>query len=145
MANIGAVGYQSAAQALALGKQVSVYTKRIAGDLSVPRGETAVLIAQAVLMDTGVKSPKVEDYWVTMEEAERLIAAGATDERDYIETTIARDKQSTTWLIYLNGKLHKSGRVSGESHDEAQHVAIEDASANLPGRVFARKRTVQSA
>lgn len=149
MGNSGSSEFQKAAKALAAGNTtVSIYTRcppvQSAGP-SAQRPGVVALIAQAVLAKAGVPSPLVEEYEVTMDDAQQLISNGALDRRDYIETTIDKNQKSTTWKIFVNGTLHKSGAIAGASHEDALKTAQTDAMSNLPGRCFPHRAEAQLA
>ena len=145
MRNSGSSELRKAAQAIATGKTVSIYTRCPPVQSAGPSAGVVALIAQAVLLKDGVPSPLVEEYEVTMDDADQLISNGALDRRDYIETTIDKNQKSTTWKIFVNGTLHKSGAIAGASHEDALKTAQADALSNLPGRCFPHRAEVQLA
>jgi hypothetical protein len=118
-------GFAAASEALEAGTDVEIITA------SHPKSPDQFVAA--------IADPVGTDYEpIKDDEVERLIAAGAVDRRDYIETIVGA--ADTTWLLFLDGQREKrTGKVAGASHDAALADARKYTAKACPGAVLAHK------
>jgi hypothetical protein len=120
-------GFTAASEALAAGTDVDIIT----ASHPEPPDQFVAAIADPV----GTDYHPIQD-----DEADRLIAAGAQDKRDYLETIASATE--TIWLLFLDGKREQRyGKVAGSSHDDAVADARKYTAKICPGAVLAHKQS----